>query len=522
MNSKIMLLLVLVALGGIALGAVGMQYFGSWEGAARALTTLRLPESSTPATRRAAPEPPIDQAGHDAHEGHAHQEDTHEHGAAPQAHNEDEHDHAATTEAHSSTADSHKHSRQQPPPGTAKDSRSAKVDVRRPQGHTHEHGAEPPRQASTKTARSAKTDTHRHGEDAHGHDEEQVVRLSADKAQQLGIEVAVARSGSLQTSRTLPGTIALNADRRVHIVSRVPGIVQEIRKNLGDAVRAGEVMAVVDSRELADVKAAYLAARERFNLAETTLAREKDLWEKQISPEQDYLTAKQARAEARIELQVATQKLRALGFSEAFVQQLAGRPSAPLTRYEVVAPLAGTVIEKHIAVGELLKDDTEAFVVADLSTVWVDLNVPPKDLPLVRKGQRVTVTADSLVRAAEGVVSYIGPIVSEESRTAVTRVVLPNPDGRWRPGLFVTATLAVGDTAASVLIPKTALQTIDGKPSVFVQTSEGFTPRPVTLGRADGTHVEITAGLQAGERYAATETFVLKADLGKGTASHDH
>jgi cobalt-zinc-cadmium efflux system membrane fusion protein len=404
---------------------------------------------------------------------------------------------------------------------TAKSSRITKEDTRRHQGDAHTHRAEPPRQANTKTARTAKIDTHGHGADAHGHDAEQVVRLSTDKAQQLGIEVAVARPGSLQTSRTLPGTVVLNADRRVHIVSRLPGIVQEIRKHLGDSVRAGEIMAVVDSRELADVKAAYLAARERCSLAETTLAREKDLWEKQISPAQDYLAAKQAMAEARIERQVATQKLRALGFSEAFVQQLAGRPNAPLTRYEVVAPLPGTVIEKHIAVGELLKDDTEAFVVADLSNVWVDLNVPPKDLPLVRKGQRVTIAADSTLQA-EGTVSYVGPIVSEDSRTTVTRVVLPNPDGRWRPGLFVTATLAVGDTAVPVLIPKTALQTIDGKPTVFVHMSEGFTPRPVTLGRANETHVEVTAGLQTGERYASTETFVLKADLGKGTAAHDH
>jgi cobalt-zinc-cadmium efflux system membrane fusion protein len=157
-----------------------------------------------------------------------------------------------------------------------------------------------------------------------------------------------------------------------------------------------------------------------------------------------------------------------------------------------------------------------------LSTVWVDLNVPPTDLPLVRKGQRVTVTADSAARQAEGVVSYIGPRVSEESRTVLTRLVFPNADGRWRPGLFVSATLDVGDTAVPVLIPKTALQTIDGQPSVFVHTSQGFTPRPVALGRANETHVEITTGLQAGERYAATETFILKADLGKGTASHDH
>jgi cobalt-zinc-cadmium efflux system membrane fusion protein len=101
-------------------------------------------------------------------------------------------------------------------------------------------------------------------------------------------------------------------------------------------------------------------------------------------------------------------------------------------------------------------------------------------------------------------------------------VVLPNPDGHWRPGLFVTATIAVSNTPVSVLIPKTAVQIVDGQSSVFVHTPEGFVPRPVTLGRTNATHVEVTAGLQAEERYAATETFVLKAEIGKGTASHDH
>jgi cobalt-zinc-cadmium efflux system membrane fusion protein len=208
--------------------------------------------------------------------------------------------------------------------------------------------------------------------------------------------------------------------------------------------------------------------------------------------------------------------------SEAYIQQLAARVSARLTRYEVIAPLAGTVIEKHIAIGETLKDDTEAFMVADLSTVWVDLNIAVKDLALVRKGQRVVIAADAALLKAEGTVSYVSPVVSDETRTAVTRVVLPNPDGRWRPGLFVTATLIASETPVARLIPKTALQTIDGQPTVFVQTLEGFAPRPVTLGRANETHVEITAGLEAGEPYAATETFVLKADLGKGTGSHSH
>jgi cobalt-zinc-cadmium efflux system membrane fusion protein len=323
----------------------------------------------------------------------------------------------------------------------------------------------------------------------------------------------VAQSGSLPTHLDLPGTIALNTDRLVRIVPRISGIVREIRKNLGEPVRAGEVIAVLDSRELADAKAAYLAAREHAALAEIAFTREKDLWEKKISPEQDYLDARKALAEARIELQVATQKLLALGFSETHVQQLPSRPGGPLTRYEIIAPLAGTVIDKHLAVGELLKDDTEAFTVADLSTVWVDLNVAPKDLPVVHKGQPVTIAAGSAT--AEGKISYIGSLVSEETRTVVVRVVLPNPDGHWRPGLFVTATLATGDTTVPILLPKTALQTIAGQPHVFVHTPEGFEPRPVRLGRANQTHVEITAGLQAGERYAATETFILKADLGK-------
>jgi cobalt-zinc-cadmium efflux system membrane fusion protein len=468
MNGKTLLLLMLVALGGILLGAVGMQYVGSWEGAAQALGVLRQPRNPAPLDTRVAVSQPTDQPAHDAHEGHTHEEHTSEQGAAPHTHTHDEPGPAAPT------------------------------------------GAAP-----------SKTDPHEHGADAHDHKEEKMVRLPAARAQQLGIEVAVARAGSLQTSLTPPGTIALNADRRVHVVSRIPGIVQEIRKQLGDQVRAGEVMAVIDSRELADTKATYLAARERVSLAETTFAREKDLWEKKISPEEDYLKAKQALAEARIELQVAAQKLRALGFSEAFVQQLAGRVNASLTRYEIVAPFAGTVIEKHIAVGEMLKDDTEAFVVADLRTVWVDLNLAVKDLPLVRQGQRVVIAANTTMRA-EGTVSYVSPVVSDETRTVLTRVVLPNPDGRWRPGLFVTATLTASDTPVAVLIPKTATQTIDGQPSVFVQTPEGFAPRPVTLGRANETHVEITAGIQAGERYATTETFILKAELGKGAASHEH
>ena len=140
----------------------------------------------------------------------------------------------------------------------------------------------------------------------------------------------------------------------------------------------------------------------------------------------------------------------------------------------------------------------------------------------VEKGQRVHITAGANLPEVEGHISYIGAVVVEDTRTVPVRAELPNPDGRWRPGLFVTARLTTKETTASVLIPKAAIQTIEGKPTVFVQTPEGFEARPVTLGQSNETHTEITAGLAAGERYAATETFVLKADLAKSEAEHQH
>lgn len=417
--------------------------------------------------------------------------------------------------------------------------KSKEHDAHDKEGHKHDHhghtdkpkGTPAPRAGHKEQGKSEEHthdahDPKEHGHKEHGHEEheheEKVVHLSEAKRKELGIEVATAQSGSLKTQLSLSGAIMLNKDRLVHVVSRIPGIVREVRKNQGDTVHAGEVMAVIDSRELADAKGAYLAAMERMTLTAETFQREKDLWEKKISPAEDYLKAKQAHAEARIELRLAKQKLIALGFSEPSVKQLTSEPEASLTRYEVVAPLAGTVIEKHLNVGEFVKDDTEIFHVVDLRTVWVNLNVFPEDLVRVERGQRVRLSAGASLPEAEGKISYIGPVVVEDTRTVPVRAEIPNPDGRWRPGLFVTASLTTKETATSVLIPKAALQTIEGKPSVFVQTQEGFEARPVTLGQSNETHVEIITGLKSGERYAATETFVLKTDLAKSEAGHQH
>ncbi len=351
---------------------------------------------------------------------------------------------------------------------------------------------------------------------------EEIVRLNAEERREFGIEVAQAGPGVLQISISLPGEIESNADRLAHIVSRLPGVVREVRKTLGDQVRIGEVMAVVESKDLADMGSLYLAARERVKLAEANFNREEDLWKKKISSEQEYLQAKQALAEANIDMRTAIQKLHAVGFSEEYIEHLPERASTALTRYEITAPFEGTVIEKHVALGEVIQDDTEIFTIADLSTVWVNLSVYQENFPYVRKGQSVTISAGHGILDAEGQISYIGPLIGEKTRTAQARVVLNNASGVWRPGLFVTTRVITERIEVPIALPKTALQNVEGKQSVFVETAKGFEPRAVTLGRSDEKQVEVVSGLSRGERYVSSGAFTLKAQLSKGELGEGH
>jgi len=140
----------------------------------------------------------------------------------------------------------------------------------------------------------------------------------------------------------------------------------------------------------------------------------------------------------------------------------------------------------------------------------------------LRRGQSVIVSAGAGIPEAKGTISYISPVTGQETRTAIARVVLPNPTGLLRPGLFVTTKLAVDEVAVPILIPKTALASEGGKAEVFVQTEEGFKPQAVTLGRSSDTHVEVTSGLQQGQKYVAKGGFTLKAQMSKGAFGDGH
>jgi len=346
-------------------------------------------------------------------------------------------------------------------------------------------------------------------------EDEKVVRLDEAAVKESGIEIATAGPGKLQVHDTLSGEIAFNSDKLAHIVPRVPGVVREVRKNLGDTVRTGDVLAVLESRDLADTKAAYLAAVARLSLAQSNFTREESLRQGKITAEKDYLESKQLLTEAQIALRSAEQKLHALGLTEEDLQALPSHPETSYTWYEIAAPIDGTVVEKHIVLGEVFKEDSNpCFTIADLTSVWVDLKVHQQDLSHIRPGQAAVVKAGEDLQT-EGTIAFVSNIVAETSRMAFARMTIPNPEGRWRPGLFVTGQIVIDEASANVVVPKDALVRLDGQTCVFLQTDRGFVPQAVMVGRSNDTSVEITAGLKAGQKYVGRGAYTLKSELNK-------
>ena len=343
---------------------------------------------------------------------------------------------------------------------------------------------------------------------------EGLIELSDAQIQAAAIAVDTASAGHIQTALLLPGEIRLNEDRTSHVVPRLAGVVESVGVSLGQVVKKGQVLAVLASPAAAEQRSELQTAQKRLALARTTYQREKTLWEQKVSAQQDYQQAGQALSEAEVAVANAQQKLGALGLSPL--------SASGLNRIALRAPLDGIVIEKHLSLGEAVKEDSAVFTIADLSQVWAEINVPAKDLPSVRVGEKVTIKATAFDASAAGTIAFVGALIGEQTRTAKARVVLANPQGAWRPGLFVNVAVVAEETAAPVTISADAVQTVAEQPVVFVKVDGGFMAQPVKLGRSDGRRTEVLQGLQAGTPYAATGSFVVKSELGKGSAEHAH
>ncbi len=347
--------------------------------------------------------------------------------------------------------------------------------------------------------------------------EEGKIELTDQQIQEAGITLQTAGAAPIRSVVTLPGEINFNENKTSHVVPRLAGAVESVSANLGQQVKQGQVIAVIASTALSEQRSELLSAQKRLELARSTFAREKHLWEAKISAEQDYLQAQQAMREMEIAVHNAQQKLIALGVSPKV-----SADAGALNRYEIRAPFDGMVVEKHIAVGEAVKEDANIFTISDLSLVWAEIIVSAKDLDVVRVGKNVTVKAVAFDSAASGTVSYVGALMGEQTRTAQARVTLANPEMAWRPGLFITVELVAKETEVPVAVSSDAVHTINDQPAVFIRVPGGFIAQPVTIGLSNGTFVEIVKGLKPGTQYAAAGSFVIKSEQGKEGATHEH
>jgi cobalt-zinc-cadmium efflux system membrane fusion protein len=364
---------------------------------------------------------------------------------------------------------------------------------------------------------------HKHGPgDAHG---DGAIKLSAEQIEKARIELAPVDKGALAHRITATGTITPDSDRVARVAAKVVGTVAELRKRLGDQVTKGEVIAVLESREVADAKSDYLAALVKFDLQKTLFERDEALWDKRISSEQQFLRSRTALTEAQIRLDVARQKLAALDLSEAEVESLPRQPITALRQKEIRAPLSGQIVERRVSVGAPVGGEgheQEIYVIADLSSVWVELAVPTSELPSIREGRPVSIGTSANDLRMDGKVIFISPLVHHDTRTARVIAAVANPQMAFRPGTFVTAQITTEEHEVELRIPRSALQTMGGEQVVFVRTADGFEKREVVLGRSDDKYAEVVFGLDAGETLAVTNTFILKAELGKSEADHGH
>ena len=300
----------------------------------------------------------------------------------------------------------------------------------------------------------------------------------------------------------------------------------------------GEVVAILESREVAEARSEYFAARTNLELQSTLYEREMSLWDKRISAENQYLRARTTFTEGRLRVELALQKLQALGLTEQDVAELEDRAAtlslasgktaiAPVTglqRYAIRAPISGQIVERLVNVGSPMGGEGESkelYAIADLGTVWIELAVPPSDLTLIKQGLDVAIGAGEAA-GSRGRIVFVSPILNPETRSARVIASVSNEGMTWRPGSYVTAKVTATEDAVDIRLPRTALQTIAGEQVVFVRNERGFEKRIVVIGKSDDEGVEIAFGLDAGEQIALTNTFVLKAELGKAEAEHAH
>ena len=369
--------------------------------------------------------------------------------------------------------------------------------------------------AEDKHAATEKPGAHE-GEDKHGEAEQ--LELSAEEIQAAGIKIEELAEQEVSEQLTVTATIRPNEDRIAHVSPRVPGRVVKVPVNLGDAVKAGQSLAMLDSLDVGEAHSAWLQARTSRDVAKADFERAEKLHTDQIIAQKDHLRAHAEYEKSKAALAAAGDRLRMLGVNPAPAADGTAVSTFPLT-----TPFAGTVIEKHAILGELAQPDKQLFTVADLSRLWIEANLFEKDLGRVKVGADAVVTVAAYPdQTFQGKLTYIAAVVDKETRTVQARVEVANPDGRLKPEMFATAAIRTGGKGKGLLLPEEAVVLMQGQPTVFIEEHGGFEPRTVELGDKLRGRVVVKNGLAAGDKVVTAGTYALKARVMKSQLGEGH
>lgn len=340
------------------------------------------------------------------------------------------------------------------------------------------------------------------------------LKLTPEEAQRAGLQVTAVQAQAAADVVTVTATIKANQDRLARIAPRVEGRIVRVSASLGDRVRAGQTLAVLDSVSLGEAQSAMRESQSAHRVAQADYDRASKLAAEEIVPQKDVLRARGELDKAAAQLRAARDKLRLLGATGGVDE----------TGFAIASPIAGTVIEKKASVGELATPAQPLFAVADLSRVWIEANLTENVLAKVKPGSTATVTVAAYPgEHFTGRVTYVAGVLEKESRTVPARIEVANPDGRLKPEMFATAEISTGATKEHVLsVPDAAVVIMQGQPSVFIEGAKGFEQRAIEAGERNGGRTVIRSGVKPGEKVVTAGAYALKARVLKSQISDEH
>lgn len=403
--------------------------------------------------------------------------------------------------------------------------------------------------AQADRTRPATSDGHGHAPDEHAHGDEHAdgVRLTSDAIERYGVRVEGAQLWALRPTFVAPARVAFNADAMAHVGSPLAGRIAELNVKLGSAVKAGDPLALVLSPELGEAQSDFLIKRMTAENAQPTVDLAKAAWDRardlyqttegSISltevqrREAEYKVAVAGVRGAQAAATAADNRLHLLGMTHDAVMALAASGEVD-PRFVIVAPIPGQVVDREVTLGELVGPDRESLmIIADTSVLWVLADVPEARVREVAVGAHawITIGGDSRTRF-EGSVAFVSPMVDPATRTAQIRIEVADTSLGLKPGMFAQVEIVAADPSGAdpvpvVAVPEEAIQTVEGRSCVFVPAPDEentFRPQEVGVGEPVGGLVAVHSGLVEGERFVSAGSFILKAELGKGSAGHGH